>query len=136
MRPGNHQWRMDRDVPVLKTPLYVKTLHFKLEKDDSLTVRGMVTNRADFPAPPMRLSISLYDREDKMIARAGTSLPVMLPFKTENFELKFRPKDAAFFTVQFRLEKIKDVDYSDFNFAMHTWRAGPSGGLISGRKTK
>lgn len=112
-------WR--KEERALNTPLYLKTLHCRLEKDNQVAVRGMVTNRAGFPAPPCRLSISAHDRQDRVVARANVPLPAILPYETAPFEARLRLREESFFTVQCRLEKIKDVDYSDFNFSLHAW---------------
>jgi hypothetical protein len=109
----------------MKTPLYMKALHFRIGKDNHLVLRGMVTNRADFAVPPARIFVSLHDSQDKMISRGGAALPAVPPWRTTPFEIKYALRDAAFFTVRSRLEKLQDVDYIDFNFALQSWlRAG------------
>lgn len=117
----------------VETPLYVKSIGFRLEPDNRLDIQGLVCNRAGTSVPPLRLYISLHDRQNLMIGRVGASLPQIGPLETRAFEAATRLRAMAFFTVQFRLEKLQDVDYSDFDFALHQWgtrrNTGTSGGL-------
>ena len=115
----------------MNTPLYMKSLHVSLEADNRVVIRGHVTNSATFPAPRMRLYISLHEpRGDVMVGRVGVDLPGVAPYQTHAFEAATRLRDPGLFTVRSRLEKMQDVDYSDFDFAMHEW-----GGHGSGRRT-
>jgi hypothetical protein len=105
----------------METPLYVKSIGFRMEPDNRLDIRGLVTNRAQFTVPRIRLFISLHDASRNVIGRAAPELPAVGPCETVAFESGTRLRDMAFFTVQFRLEKLHDVDYSDFDFALHKW---------------
>ena len=111
----------------MKTPLYVKAVHFRPEKDNRLVMRGMVTNCEDFPVPAARLCVSLNDSRDRLVGRVALALPEIPPYATVPFEGLFRLRDMSFFTAQFRLEKLQGVDYSDFNFSAHKWRGSRPG---------
>ena len=96
----------------METPLFVKSLTVRQEPDNRLAFRGAVVNRAAAGSPPMRLFLALYDRRNMMIGRMGVNLPAVAPAAEHTFETTTRLKEMAFFTVQCRLEKLADNDYS------------------------
>ena len=112
----------------MKTPLYVKALYFRPERDNRLVMRGMATNREGFATPPARLCVSLNDSRDRLVGRVALTLPEVEPYATVAFEGLFRLRDMSFFTAQFRLEKLQGVDYSEFNFSAHKRRGARPGG--------
>lgn len=121
----------------MNTPLYVKSLSFRLESDNQLAIRGLATNRSDFATPQLRLFISLYDQKNEMLARVGVNLPKVGPFDTAPFEARHRMREISFFTVQLRLEKRPGIDYIDFDSAMSGWGGTATPGEAqSGRITK
>jgi|DewCreStandDraft_4_1066084.scaffolds.fasta_scaffold41510_2 hypothetical protein len=105
----------------METPLYIKAIGFRPEPDNRILIQGLVTNRAQFATPPMRLFISLHDGKKNVIGRAVPELPALADFETAPFEASTRLRDMCFFTVRFRLEKLTGVDYSDFDFALRKW---------------
>jgi len=95
----------------------------------------MLTNRAEFETEPLRLTVTLYDAKNVMAGRASALVPALKPFGTVSVEAKCRLREECFFTVSCRLEKLRDVDYSEFDFLTHSWNKTTGGrDQFSGRK--
>ena len=120
----------------MKTALYVKTLHFRLERDNGLLIRGMVTNRAGFGSAPVRITVELRDARGTVAGRAAAVVPAIEKYGTYSFEARCRTKQDCFFTAACSLEKLRDVDYSDFDFSTQSWsRNAGNCSQSSGRKS-
>jgi hypothetical protein len=96
----------------METPLFIKSLTVRQEPDNRLAFRGVVVNRAAAESPPIRLFLAPSARRNMMTARMGVTLSAVAPAAEHTFETTYRLKEMAFFTVQCRLEKQADIDYS------------------------